>query len=138
MRVQYSHIHAHTALKRKSSTFERWLHGWSQVPGDALESSLAIENELDARFLLLCTPQLEQARHALQACALLFLFLAPATWHLLPERSNVAKSVIFHVLRIDRAHNKKHSFRSCCGLKTAEGTNLSTAALRSRARLILP
>ncbi|KAK9901211.1 hypothetical protein WJX75_000422 [Coccomyxa subellipsoidea] len=37
------------------------------VPGDALESSLAIENELDARFLLLCTPQLEQARHALQA-----------------------------------------------------------------------
>jgi len=35
------------------------------VASDALERSLRLEGELDVRFLLLCTPQLEQARQAL-------------------------------------------------------------------------
>lgn len=37
------------------------------MSSNELEASLRLDGELDARFLMLCTPQLEQAHRALQA-----------------------------------------------------------------------
>ena len=48
-------------------------HAWGQVSSDELEASLHLDGELDARFLMLCTPQLQQAHRALQARAHLCL-----------------------------------------------------------------
>lgn len=55
-----------TGMKISAGRFVSYLiSSWCQVAGDALERSLRVEGELDARFLLLCTPQLEHARQAL-------------------------------------------------------------------------